>query len=60
MDSCNPPCLDDLRYTSLHRAAMKGHMNIVKFLTMEKHCNPMCRDSEQCTPLHRAVIGGKQ
>ena len=31
-----------LGYSSiLHHAAMKGHIDIVKFLTVEKHCDPM-------------------
>ena len=33
-------------------AAMKGQLDIVKFLTVEKHCDLMCRDLEQSTPLH--------
>ena len=46
-------CID--KYTPLHCAAEKGHMNIVKFLTLEKHCDPMCRGSDQDTPLHMAA-----
>ena len=34
---------------------MKGQLDIVKFLTVEKHCDPMCRDLEQTTPLYIAV-----
>jgi len=38
-------------------AAMRGHMDIVKFLTVEKHCDPMCTDIDQNTPLHLAAKG---
>jgi len=37
---------------------MKGHMDIVKFFTVEKQCDPMCRDSDQNTPLHLASWNG--
>ena len=50
-------CLDE-NFTPLHYAAMKGHMDIVKFLPVEKHCDPTCRDSKQCTPLHMAALNG--
>ena len=33
---CNPSCLDDLKYTPFYCAAMMGHTDIVKFLTLEK------------------------
>ena len=56
---CIPSCLHDLRFTPLHRAAMEGHMNIVKFLTVERHCDPMCRDIHGDTALHYAVIRGQ-
>ena len=32
-------------------------MDIVKFLTVEKHCDPMCTDIDQNTPLHLAARG---
>ena len=53
-------CLDDLKLTPLHHAAMKGHMDIVKFLTVKKHysCDPLCRDANNCTALHLAVENG--
>ena len=37
---------------------MKGHVDIVKFLTVEKYCDPMCQDSDQNTPLHMAAQNG--
>ena len=33
---CNPSCLDENRLTPLHCAAMKRHIDIVKFLTLER------------------------
>ena len=35
---------------------MKGHVDIVKFLTVEKHS--MCRDNDENTPLHNAAHTG--
>jgi len=49
--------MDDLHRTSLYYAAMRGHMDIVKFLTVEKHCDPMCTGIDQNTPLHLAARG---
>ena len=36
---CNPSCLDENKYTPLHHAAMTGHIDIVKFFTVEKYCD---------------------
>ena len=47
---CNPSCLDDLGYIPLHCSAMLGHMDIVKFLTVENHTG-----SDQNTPLYMAA-----
>ena len=50
-----------MQTTTLHSTvllAVKGHMDIVKFLTMEKHCDPMCKSSDQYTPLHWAAQYG--
>ena len=33
-------------------------MDIVKFLTMEKHCDPMSQNFNSNTALHNAVMGG--
>ena len=37
---------------------MKGHFDIVKFLTLIKHCDPLCIDYNQNTPLHIAALSG--
>ena len=42
----------------MHYAATIGHIDIVKFLTVEKNCDPMCRDIDQDTPLLKATLGG--
>ena len=55
---CNPSCLDDLKCTPLHYAAMNGQIEIMKFITIEKHCDPMCIDFKQNTPLQCAAIRG--
>ena len=55
----NPSCLDEYKYTPLHCASMSGSMNVLKFLTVEKHCDPMCRDYTQTTPPHRAALSGQ-
>ena len=34
------------------------HMNILKFLTLEKNCDPMCRDIDLNTPFHYAAFSG--
>ena len=45
--------------TPLNFAAGKGHMDIVKFLTLEKHCDPMSRDRIGNTALHHAILNGQ-
>ena len=52
---CNPSCLDDLKSTPLHHAVARGHIDTVKFLTVEKHCDPL---SQYMTALHCAVMTG--
>jgi len=47
-----------LKFTPLHLAAEEGHIEIVKFLTMEKHCDPMSRNIHNNTALHCAVLNG--
>ena len=37
---------------------MIGHIDIVKFLTVEKHCDPMCKELDKNTPLHMAAANG--
>ena len=37
---------------------MNGHVDIVKFLTMEKNCDPMCRDSDLNNLGERWVVFG--
>ena len=34
-------------------------MDIVKFLTLEKHCDPMSRDIHGNTTVHHAVLNGQ-
>ena len=38
--------------------ALKGHMDIVKFLTLEKYCDPMLQDIHGSVDLHYAVLSG--
>ena len=33
-------------------ASRNGHLNIVKYLTVERNCDPAVRDHENGTPLH--------
>ena len=56
--SCNPSCLDDLKFTPLHCATLIGHIDTVRFLALEKHCDPMCTNYVQNTPLHLTVQNG--
>ena len=42
----------------MHLAAMKGHMDVVQFFTIETHCDPTCKDCDQQTPLHKATRFG--
>ena len=37
---------------------MMGCIDVVKFLTVEKHCHPICRDFKKNTPLHMAAGNG--
>ena len=55
---CNPSSLDRDERTPLHYAARNGHLDVVKFLTLEKHCNPSQRDIWNNTPLQFAVRNG--
>jgi len=48
-----------LGYTPLHTAAQNGHIDIVKFFTLEKHCDPMLRDRDNNAALHIAVLQGR-
>uniref|UniRef100_A0A1L8EDK2 Putative 26s proteasome regulatory complex subunit psmd10 n=2 Tax=Haematobia irritans TaxID=7368 RepID=A0A1L8EDK2_HAEIR len=43
--------------TPLHRAAMMGHLNIVKLL-LDAHANVDKKDEDGQTALHRSAIGG--
>ena len=36
-------------------AAWKGHLNVVKYLAIEKQCDPTSRDTMNNTPLHAAA-----
>jgi len=51
-------CLDNIKCTPLHYAAMKGDLGIVKFLTLEKHCDSMSTNIYGNTALHIAVHFG--
>ena len=42
----------------LHHAAGKGHIDIVKFLSVEENCDSMSRTIHNDTPLHLAVLEG--
>jgi len=46
------------KQTPLHRAAYNGQLDIVKFLTLEKHCKPNQRDILKDTPFHIAAKYG--
>ena len=39
-------------------AAQRGHLEVVKFLTVEKYCDPMSQNDDGNTALHYAVHGG--
>ena len=47
-----------LKITPLCLASMNGHLNIVKYLTLDKHCDPAVRDDENVAPLHVAALNG--
>jgi len=51
-------CLKQNKTTPLYHAASNGHLDIVKFLTLEKHCNPTSRTSSGTTLIHRAAQYG--
>ena len=38
--------------------ACKGHIDVVKFLTLEMHCDPISRNANSDTALHLAVMNG--
>ena len=40
------------RTTELHRAARRGDLDTVRFLTEEKHQNPLQKDEKGDTALH--------
>ena len=44
--------------TELHRAARRGDLDTVRFLTEEKHQNPLQKDEKGDTALHIAAEGG--
>ena len=46
------------RTTELHRAARRGDLDTVRFLTEEKHQNPLQKDGMGDTALHAAAVGG--
>ena len=48
-------CVEIQQSTPLHRAVIDGHIEVVKFLTLEKHCEPTSRDENNHTALHLAV-----
>ena len=39
-------------------AARSGHLDIVKYLTLERHCDHLCTDAGNDTPLHVATMFG--
>ena len=51
-------CRDSEQSTPLHRAVVDGRIEVVKFLTVEKHCEPTSRDENNHTALHLAVAKG--
>ena len=55
---CEPSCLDENNNTPLHRASIKGHVDIVKFFTLENPCDPTSQNFNSNIALHNAVICG--
>ena len=47
-----------MNFTPLHLAAMEGHIEIVKFLTVEKNCDPISETIKEITVLHGAALRG--
>ena len=41
-------------YTSLHLAAMNGHLEIVKYLVGNAKTTPLVKDNDGNTPIHHA------
>ena len=37
---------------------MNGHLETVKYLTVDKNCDPAVRDDGNVTPLHVAALNG--
>jgi ankyrin repeat protein len=51
-------CPDEDRNTPFHRAAHKGHLEVVKFYAEEAGCDPNCEGQWEKTPLHCASQNG--
>ena len=49
--NCDPSQPNENKITPLHSAALKGHLNVVKFLTVDKQVDPECRTVHVETPL---------
>ena len=45
-------------FTDLHRAAITGNMQVLKYFITECNCNPACPGPLGLTPLHLACQGG--
>ena len=45
-------------FTALHRAAINGNMQVLKYFITETNCNPACPVPLGLTPLHLACQGG--
>ena len=44
--------------TPLHRSAIGGHLQVMRYLIEEQHCNPKCVDKCGVTPLHHSARRG--
>ena len=44
--------------TALHRAAMKGNLDVVKLLTTYRRCDVSAKNKHNDTPLHCAALAG--
>ena len=51
-------CRDSVQDTPLHNAAQYGHIEVVKFLTIDMHCDPTSKNARKQTPLHLAAGKG--